>query len=417
MSLNAATIWEVRTTGNAGNGGGFYAARDAVNGIDYSQQDAAQLSLTDLAMDQSATTLTSATSGFTHAMEGNIIYIASGTNFDVGYYEIVTYTDTNTVTIDRTAAAGGVGSSGVGKVGGALISINTAIGVAAVSSNIVHVKSGTYAETVTFAAATDNLKICGYLSSRLDNPTGTDRPYIDATSLTYGVDSVGGSSGHTMYNFRIANATTNGVRANGGVNLTNVKCSNNGDDGIAINGDGLTYILLELGNNTGDGSSGGPYNGHTWFYCYGHDNGGYGLCQDKYNYGTYACFNIAEANANHGLVFGYATQIACNTAYNNTGAAVDGIVFGSGNGEDMAMNSSILNNNSSDNGRYGIRAGNNWMLGAFLNNAYYGNGSAGINNIPGAYYMFGNVTTDTKTTTKGALEAGSSCLDVGLLPA
>jgi hypothetical protein len=42
MAVNAATVWEVRSTGSQNNGGGYFAAGGA--STDYSQQDAAQAS-------------------------------------------------------------------------------------------------------------------------------------------------------------------------------------------------------------------------------------------------------------------------------------------------------------------------------------------------------------------------------------
>ena len=150
MALPATTVWEIRTDGNAANGGGFSSARA---GTDYSQQAAAQLSLTDLAC-ASNTTLTSATGGFTTAMLGNIVCIASGTNALAGWYEITAYTNTNTVTIDRTCATGGNMTSGVGKVGGALNNIGT-LGLAlstadqSVAGMKAYIRGGTYSLTGT----------------------------------------------------------------------------------------------------------------------------------------------------------------------------------------------------------------------------------------------------------------------------
>ena len=146
MAIAATTVWEVRTTGNAGNGGGFNEDR---GGTDYSQQDTAELSLTDLAC-ESNTTLTSATGGFTSAMVGNIIYIASGTNAAAGYYEITAYTDTNTVTIDRTCADDGDMTAGVGKVGGALVHPHSAA-ADFVAGNKFWIKVGTYTPLGAYA--------------------------------------------------------------------------------------------------------------------------------------------------------------------------------------------------------------------------------------------------------------------------
>lgn len=77
-----------------------------------------KLRLTDLAMVQDSTTLTSVTGGFTAMMAGEKIYISAGTNFVVGWYTIATHVDTNTVTLNATAATAGAGSAGIGAMGG-----------------------------------------------------------------------------------------------------------------------------------------------------------------------------------------------------------------------------------------------------------------------------------------------------------
>src|SRR3954451_13297180 len=97
MAISAGTVWEVRTGGSDSNGG-LFTSGQAGAGTDYSQQDAAQLSLTDVVTD-GTTTVTSAVGGFTAAMIGNGINIA-GT-----CYMIATRSSTNTITVDRVIAA------------------------------------------------------------------------------------------------------------------------------------------------------------------------------------------------------------------------------------------------------------------------------------------------------------------------
>lgn len=185
MALNAAIVWEVRTTGADTNGGGF---KTGASGTDYSQQAAAQLSLTDLAC-ASNTTLTSATGGFTAAMVGNVIQIASGTNALAGWYEITAYSDTNTVTIDRTCATGGDMTDGVGKVGGALATPGAAALAAAVSGHTIWIQAGTYTLSTdtpgkggpVLAASGIRLWLEGYQSSRGDLGT---KPVIDVGAVT-----------------------------------------------------------------------------------------------------------------------------------------------------------------------------------------------------------------------------------------
>jgi len=115
----ADDVWEFRPTAGDSEAGGGYDS--SAGTTDYSNQDSAQLQLTDLATPGAAsTTLTSVTGGFTDAMVGNYIQIRSGTNFQTGFYRVTVRTDTNTVTLDRTASSGGAGSGGAGDLGGAL---------------------------------------------------------------------------------------------------------------------------------------------------------------------------------------------------------------------------------------------------------------------------------------------------------
>jgi len=190
-ALTAGTVWEYQTTADANNGGGFY---DRIPGtsVDYSQQTAAQLSLTDLAMATGGTTLTSATGGFTAAMAGNIIYIASGTHFTAGFYEIIVRTDTNTVTLDRDATDGTNGSAGVGKVGGALDVPVDADFDAFTSGDTIYIKAGTYsiAASITIPVA---CYIYGYSSVRGDAPlVDSTQPILalGAFSITFYSNSI-----------------------------------------------------------------------------------------------------------------------------------------------------------------------------------------------------------------------------------
>jgi hypothetical protein len=113
MAINATAVWRVRAGGSDTNGAGYDSAISGA-GTDYSQQDAAQLSLTDIAC-SATTTVTSATGGFTAAMIGNSIRITGG-GATSGYYYITGHTNTNTITVDRTP---GTVTNGTGKVGGA----------------------------------------------------------------------------------------------------------------------------------------------------------------------------------------------------------------------------------------------------------------------------------------------------------
>src|SRR5690242_15560411 len=109
MAIGNTTCWRVRAGGSNTNGGGFDPAISGA-GTDYTDQDAAQLSLTDI-VTNGTTTVTSVTGGFTSAMIGNCLRI-TGDN----YYFITARSSTNSITVDR---ATGTASGQTGHVGGA----------------------------------------------------------------------------------------------------------------------------------------------------------------------------------------------------------------------------------------------------------------------------------------------------------
>lgn len=180
MSIAANTDWEIRTTGVSTNGGGFKDLDPGVS-VDYSQQDAAQLALTDISI--TTNDLTSVTGGFTAAMVGNVIFLESG-GATTGWYQITGYTDTNNIEVDRNP---GNGSGTTGNVGGAWKFDPTYFNTFFSSTNkanydIVHVKSGTYTNFGTSGANTISAsyqRMRGYTTSRGDQPIGADRPYFE----------------------------------------------------------------------------------------------------------------------------------------------------------------------------------------------------------------------------------------------
>lgn len=179
MAFTAGGIVEIRTTGNAANGG-YYNPLIAGAGTDYSNQDNAQLTIADGDCNNS-TTLTSVTGGFTAAMVGNAIHI-SGAGYTTGFYEIRTYTNTNTIVLDRNpTSAGGHPTTGACNVGGAQTSIDAPLITTLSTNTIIHVKLGSY----TFASCTlpggsnDNrVVMSGYQTTRGDHPKGANRPTI-----------------------------------------------------------------------------------------------------------------------------------------------------------------------------------------------------------------------------------------------
>src|SRR6185312_6209065 len=156
MSLAATVVWDVRTTGSDTNGGGFDPGVTSP-GTDYSQQNAAQVAFTDLVIGATTTQLTSAANPFTAAHVGNTINIISGKGFTTGRYEVLAVSG-GIATMDRSVGTAS-SSGGTGNLGGGLATIAAANG-AAVASNTIYIKKGTYtlAAAVTVTLATLSFK-------------------------------------------------------------------------------------------------------------------------------------------------------------------------------------------------------------------------------------------------------------------
>lgn len=443
MSLASTMVWEVRTTGDAENGGGF---NPVLGGTDYSQQDAAQLALTDLASTSASSwlTLTSATGGFTAEMVGNIIYIASGTNFTSGYYEITAYTDTNTVTVDRACGATGDASGGSGKVGGAVDHPQRVL-PSMVSLNRMHIKYGTYTrlgtndyvlQTSLSLNSSGAIYFSGYKTTRNDNPIGDNRPsldgYIDESTAVTNVVS----SAHSYYSFRnliIKRAASAGVSSSGGnFGFINCRITQNGSTGLSIAGYILT-INTEIDNNGGYAYRGTDHN-QLWqaFLTYVHDNSASGM-GDRYanNRPTYIIVNsVFDSNSAYGIYAGKhdtaspITVISIGSIYyNNTSS---GLHYANNKWCAFTGNAGLvaINNAFISNGTYGVSyAGYDNSItptgtapAIFDYNAYYGNGTAALNT-----YISGgsnDVSTDPSfTDAAGAdftLQSGSPLIGAGL---
>lgn len=425
MALSSAMVWEVRTTGSDNNGGGFVAG---ATGTDYSQQDSAQDSGTDLACadgDAAAPAVTSATHTFDANDVGNIINITeAGTGFTLGRYQIVSVAG-GAATLDRACGADGALTGGDWYLGGALATIDLAASVL-VSDNIVYVKAGTYGETVTLDTSVSTtghiIQFIGYNSTRTDNPTGTNRPLISGGSARANCVVCGTKVGTLFANFRFENATGDGVTASPGAltHFVNCKAASNGSEGWG----GTTkysFYHCEAGSN----SASGFYDnyGAENMFSYSHDNSNAGFYVGNGN-GIRVCC-VADTNTSHGFYFGadegLGTQYTNNSgeffincvAYNNTGATSDGfyLTFTS----DKVYFLKAINCISKDNGRYGFnnnRSGSRILF--FDKNCYHGNGTAGLNNFTAGS---GDVTSDPSFTDAPnkdfTLGAASPCLNVG----
>ncbi len=300
MALSSSTVWEVRITGSNTNGGGYSSG-----GTDYSQQDSAQLSVTDAACTGN-TTVTSATGGFTSAMIGNVMYLSSGP----GWYQITARTDTNTVTIDRN----GPNASGMtANVGGALASLTTLVGPSAGTLK-AWIKYGSYNQSTSAYFGGNvgnhpNFVIEGYKTTRGDVPLGADRPTITATA-------------GSMSLIKIDRFGTAGIRnviidGNSQTSLNGLEFNN-----YSGNIQPLGFNLLAK-NCTGYGMAGGSF-----VYCEAHDCGdGIG----SYSTGSFPCLNC-YSHDNTGDGFEAGQWVNCISA-NNGGVGFH--TFGNGSIDTM----------------------------------------------------------------------------------
>ena len=188
MALSSATVWECRATATAGclNGGGYNSVRAGAV-VDYSQQDTAHLSITDLQSDAADNTqVHSDLTPFDNSDIGNILHItATGTGFTVGWFEIIAVAGGIAV-LDRSCGGTGL-TGGTAYLGGALSlgsTLDNDFFIAIVSGNVVWIKNGSYTlgESVSMPSSgtiTSPKIIRGYDATRGDNPIGSDRPIID----------------------------------------------------------------------------------------------------------------------------------------------------------------------------------------------------------------------------------------------
>jgi hypothetical protein len=206
-ALPATTVWEVRpTVGSDTAASGCFDSTKS--GTDYSQQNAAQYSGTNL-VSVSSLVVSSATHNFVAADVGNCIQITAGTGFTTGFYEIVS-ASANQATLDRSPGTAGAG--GTFFVGGALATI-AQVNTNWTPSNICWVKA-TGAYTVTsglvvsiqsFASPGNPASIIGYTATRGDNGQFT---WTTATNSINLVNLTSGSTSDINVLFQNINFTT-----------------------------------------------------------------------------------------------------------------------------------------------------------------------------------------------------------------
>lgn len=328
--------------------------------VDYSQQTAAQFSLTGLTT--SAANAIILTASATVAMIGNGIIITAGTNFTTGTYQINSVSAGVSITVDRncTTAAGAAGTAGIG---GGLASPGSAGALATVSGMTVFVLYNASA----FVASSTSTNISGgcvlgsngtiwqgWATSRYVLNTDANRPTFQIGSgVSTAILFTGTNNAYSIFNFILdgnGQTTSKGTFQSGtcwnlkGINFTNAVF--NGNSGsqrfyycevtsctLASN---VSCILLSS-------------NGYAE-WCWVHDNTLSGTVASGFagaNGGTSSCVNCISSNSNIGF---YLVVFAdhCN-AYGNAS-----------NGFDVHNNSGCILSNCISEGNGGA---------AYLNNA------------------------------------------------
>ena len=412
-AINANTVWEFRATnGNANNGGGF-ADLNPGTSVDYSNQNAAQLTLTDGATSGiGVTTLTSATGGFTAAMEGNVIRISAGTNAVIGYYQITGYTDGNTVTLDRAPDDGIGGLSGANlKVGGAIAVLIDAFfdsltANGPVAGNTIYIKNdGAMVLVSAIDAALDGtplavITIEGYNTSRGDNPVGNNRPVITANSYSFSFDN------YMVIKNLIVNITAaEGLKVDIAGRIVNCKATN-------TSGTASRYGIRH-------GAAGG-----SAIYCEGISTNGYGFSTTTSNkmlfsYAHDSSIGMRWGGADQIIVFGCVIDsnvtgiqvgtdglyhlIANNTIYNNT-TGISGITGNIG---------TIIVNNILDANTTGVDWGEIDET-VFVDYNVWDNTTDIVNLSKGAHAVNGDPGLIAPADGNFTVGSGSNSLDAGI---
>lgn len=401
-NISSTAVWEVRTTGNIANGGGFNGAGSSP-GTDFSQQDAAQIAFTDLVIGVTTTELTSILNpiGATHVR--NFINITGGTGCTVGIYEMVSQTS-GTATMDRSV--GTAASTCTGNLGGALASIANLTQVYTNTSTgddgaLVWVKAGTYGNTSTITVWNNNqLTLRGYNTTRGDITLSSQltRPLITtATNSTILVNvNCAGVDRVTVYeNLDFSNtASTRSFGFNAECSRSIIRLINcrldgfsnafQGNFAVNWNWSWLELFYVEIKNSTGVGifnsNNGDRTNRIILRWCYIHDNASHGISISAEPIEIHS--SIIESNGGSGLFStnGVNSAIIHNSTFAlNTGSGID--VSAGTSIQDGRYGLHITNSVFDSNGAFGVSApsGNGIQVNAY--NAYRNNTSGARNNF------------------------------------
>ncbi|MES2367703.1 MAG: hypothetical protein V4563_17635 [Pseudomonadota bacterium] len=348
--------------------------------IDYSQQNTAQVSYTDLANAGAGLTVSSAANPFGKHQVGNMLVVASGTNFTAGNYIIASIGGSNVATVTGAAnITTGAGSAGVGGLGGAMASAAKAVGKRTANSK-VFVQGGTY----TFTSSSSNVAggvismtsnnaqdfpgvLAGWSGLRTYDSTGT-APLLDAGAISATMATINGQ--YTLVRNLVidckSNATTTGMAVSGtGNNVSDVWVKNSTVNGFNI-ASGLAFRIRASGcSGTAAINWTSPYplsyaeadNNTTTGFVVNVNGCFLNHCISRSNTGALKCgFTIT----------GSANMDGC-VAYGNT---ADGILINVANGYGFIRNTIV-----EGNGGFGVRAASNAPMVRIENLGDYNNTS------------------------------------------
>ena len=399
MALSASTVWEVRTTGVDTNGGGFVTGS---SGTDYSQQAAAQYALTGVTTAGANAICLSASSAA--VMVGNICQITSGTNFTVGFYQILSVAVGVSFTLDRNCTIA-AGAAGVVNIGGALLTIQQGLTNVSVASQVVYIKSGTYTITTALAPSATNAgeyqtRVIGYTTTRGDE----GQPTVALSTAINGLNA--SSSGWTWENLIFSGAATGliGVNISAAYNtFYNVKVTGFTSYGMksAVN-TAITFVRCEITSCSGTAAI-DLYQTNSIYFSYIHNNTCPGIIDSQNGCNAYYCISANNTGASSdGISFSYQSSVIGCLCYGN---GRDGLRFRTNLAFGIA--GVVINNIFAKNGAYGL----NWTSAATTTkfgwadyNAFWSNTTAARNNLTAGTHdvtITGTDPTNDPFTSKG----------------
>ncbi len=388
MAISASASWEIRTTGSDQNGGLYVST-----GTDYSQQDSAQLTVTD-GVTNGTTTVTSATGGFTTAMIGNGINVAGTVR------QITARTDTNTITVDATI---GAASGQTMKVGGACVSPGFVAGFMT-AGNVCWIKAGTYnissatanisGGKINFTVQDGATQFRGYGSTRGDLVAGSTRPVLKATTGLSSYIMILAGRRSSVWDIEFdgnSQTSTRGLQLNENYTFA-IRCYAHH---CALRGITQSYSLCysyqcEVSNCTGSDSAYACDGGGVVAFAYSHDNTAYGFYAGG---GTQFLFCVSARNT----IAGY---------YFNSGVfAINCVGYSNQNGVAFTTNAFVVNMVNcvmTDHSQYGfgapITAANTRLVNCAGYNNTSGNVHANHTNSTGFITLTAGPFTNTGTS-------------------